>query len=48
MNTKDKKEKRQEIVNRLNQPNFIEREQMKREGLTWEQLRVKLKVPVYK
>jgi hypothetical protein len=32
----EKREMRKEIVDRLNKPNYFEREQMKKYNLTWE------------
>ena len=48
MDIKTKKKTRQEIVDNLNKPNFGELVRMKEENLTWEQLRSKLKIPIYK
>lgn len=39
---------RQDIVNELNQPNYQEKVQMEREGISWYELREKLNIQVYK
>lgn len=41
------KRTRKDIVDNLNTPNYQESMQMKREGISWHELRKKLKIPIY-
>jgi hypothetical protein len=47
-NRVDLTKRRQEIIDRLNQPNYQELVKMEELNLTWEQLKEKFKIPVYK
>jgi hypothetical protein len=45
---KELADRRSKIIADLNQPTFIERKQMKEQGITWEELRAKLNIKTYK
>jgi len=45
---KELSDRRAKLISDLNQPTFIERKQMKEQGITWEELRAKLNIKVYK